>query len=1108
MAPVFLATVASKYLEARKVLINMRIQCLISSVLMILPILGIAGGADWPTYNGDNQRSGVAGEKLSPPLKPAWTYQGNHAPQPAWPEPALRDFWNQYQELQAAVTYDRAFQVVAAGDAIYFGSSADDKVYALDAKTGREKWSFFTEGPVRLAPAVVEGKIYFGSDDGRVYCLRCEDGKELWRFDGGESKRKICGNGRVISLWPIRSGLVVEGGKVYFAAGMFPRQGVYLYALDAQNGREIWKQKTGESLQGYLLASKNRLYAPTGRTSPVIFDRETGKQLGKYNDSGGAYALLTEDTLISVSGRGGKSLLVSDAQTQETLATFNGLRMIVDGPTAYMQSQTELTAFNRARYLQLMKKNKQLGQRKTQIEKQLKNIDKESAKGKEQQGFLQNVVTDMGEVAKQLQECYMWTVPCEEQYAMISTGNVLYTGGENYVAAYRARDGEKIWRGDVQGAVYGLSAANGGLYVSTDAGTIHCFESKRMGAEKVVRAEISSNPYGEEELSEIYTEAAKQIIKQSGITRGYCLVLGGGEGRLAYELAKNTEMQVVVVEEDGRKVSAARAALDKAGWYGERVSVHQGKLSELGYTSYFANLIVCDMTVSEGKLPEATKELYRVLRPSGGVLCLGQPKISGSTGKLTRYRLEEWVKKAGIEGAKIIQQEGIWAVARRGHLEGSGEWTHQYANVNNTACSLDTHTDNDMTIQWFGEPGPRNILDRHNRPMASLYKDGYLLVPGNNRLFLLDAYNGTLLWEAEVDNARRMSILRDSGWVALTSDNVYVAQPQSCVVFDIATGEKKKDVMLPQLTNEKPEWGYLAVEGDILFGSGQKQGASRRNHSREVIMEGSYGDFNPLVTSEYLFGLDRKTGEVKWKYKRGDGGSVIINSAIVLGGDFLYFIESRNPAAISSSNGRVKAQILTEGDNEYLVKLDKRTGKEQWSVQVDLPFEHMAYLSYAEGMVIALGSRNDPTARYEQRAYAEKDGSLVWSSNFLQGTTNGSHGEQDQHPCIIGDTIYMRHYMANMKDGKVTKFALARGNCGTQSGSMNHLFGRQSNPYMYDLSNNGAAIPLTQSTRPGCWINTIPAGGLVLLPESSSGCTCAYPIQTSIAFLPQKALNP
>jgi hypothetical protein len=37
-------------------------------------------------------------------------------------------------------------------------------------------------------------------------------------------------------------------------------------------------------------------------------------------------------------------------------------------------------------------------------------------------------------------------------------------------------------------------------------------------------------------------------------------------------------------------------------------------------------------------------------------------------------------------------------------------------------------------------------------------------------------------------------------------------------------------------------------------------------------------------------------------------------------------------------------------------------------------------------------------------------------------------------------------------------------------------------------------------------INIVPACGLVLVPEASSGCSCEYPIQCSFALIPQRDL--
>jgi len=79
--------------------------------------------------------------------------------------------------------------------------------------------------------------------------------------------------------------------------------------------------------------------------------------------------------------------------------------------------------------------------------------------------------------------------------------------------------------------------------------------------------------------------------------------------------------------------------------------------------------------------------------------------------------------------------------------------------------------------------------------------------------------------------------------------------------------------------------------------------------------------------------------------------------------------------------------------------------------------------------------------------------------------------------------------------------------CGGVSASAQCLFWRGLNPWMYDLGPGGGPTRLTEVARPGCWINIIPAGGLVLIPEASSGCTCGFSIQTSMAFIPEEALN-
>ena len=138
--------------------------------------LGTARAEDWPTYRHDAGRSGVTAETLTLPLAPAWTHVPIRPPAPAWPAPAKADFWHHKRDLNPRVVYDRAFHVTVADGAVYYGSSADDRIVCLDAATGAVRWDFFTEGPVRLAPTVHDGRVYAGSDDGAVYCLDAGSG--------------------------------------------------------------------------------------------------------------------------------------------------------------------------------------------------------------------------------------------------------------------------------------------------------------------------------------------------------------------------------------------------------------------------------------------------------------------------------------------------------------------------------------------------------------------------------------------------------------------------------------------------------------------------------------------------------------------------------------------------------------------------------------------------------------------------------------------------------------------------------------------------------------------------------------------------------------------
>ena len=108
----------------------------------------------------------------------------------------------------------------------------------------------------------------------------------------------------------------------------------------------------------------------------------------------------------------------------------------------------------------------------------------------------------------------------------------------------------------MQGKVRGLAVADGVLAVSTDAGHIYAFSARTRTDAPGQSPAPKQAPFAEDHLTQLYQTTAREILKHSGQTRGFCLVVGSEHGRLAYELAKQSELTVYGVESDAAQVTA------------------------------------------------------------------------------------------------------------------------------------------------------------------------------------------------------------------------------------------------------------------------------------------------------------------------------------------------------------------------------------------------------------------------------------------------------------------------------------------------------------------------------------------------------------------------
>ncbi|HOZ46682.1 MAG TPA: PQQ-binding-like beta-propeller repeat protein [Candidatus Hydrogenedentes bacterium] len=1059
------------------------------------PLAPLAAPEDWPTYRHDCSRTGITSTELVFPLGEAWRHVPAHAPSPAWPPPAEQDITNRAYDLKQVNDYDHAYHVAAVENRLYYGSSADDTIYCLNAADGAVVWTHVTEGPVRLAPTVTGGRVYAGSDDGCVYCLDAATGALRWRQRVGPSDQRLPGNGRMISLWPVRSSVMVNGPTAYATAGLFPSQGAYIMAMNADDGTVVWKQALDVSTQGYMLASPTRLFIGTGRTPPAFFDIATGKPLGSiqdlgHGDTGGCFALVLDDMLVHATSERG-NVHIAEPQTGEKIVSTPGSRIIAHGGMVYILGAEDLSALDRDRYLDLSR--------------DIQAIEWIDARQRtqEQNDRLRNLHVER-------KACLKWKTPHTDVCELIMAGEALILGQVGGVRAVATTDGRELWSAEVEGKACGLAVARGQLIVSTDAGTIYGFAQGATGEQPRV-----AHAAGVESTNLPDAAAADAILGSTPTRQGYSLVLGIADGRLVRALAEHSAFSIIVAEADADRASKARAWLSNAGLYGVRVVVHEVGPESLPYPDYFANLIVSERSMVEGAPPQIpAAEVARVLRPRGGTLALtGTPADA----------LEAW---AGDALPDWSVTEGL-ATARRGPIEGEGEWTHTYAEPGNSACSGDTMPVWPIRLQWFGPPGPRRIVDRHFRNVPPLYKDGRVFIPGNGIVYAADAYNGTLLWSAEVANSLRIGVFLDTSNMVVDDEFLYIVAEDQCHRFGVVTGEENAAFGLPEPVDGQPgEWGYLAYTGNLLLGTGRKPGTGYRKLTREDELQKNavwYPNMT-LALSDYIFVADRATGETRWIHR----GGRIIETTLAADDGRVYFVESEDPVVTAPDARRVMMREIAGGGHQYLTALNLSDGSVAFRKPIDTAnLQQPSYLACAQGVILLSGSRivggegitntgaatamqikGDEHIHYYYYAFDSTSGETVWTTDHATTLrVDGGHGEYNRHPTIVGETVYAWPYAYNVKTGQRIEgwtFDRQGHGCGGISASAHGLFWRGGNPWLYDLRPGGGSHRITSVTRPGCWINMLAVGGLIVIPEADAGCTCGFPIQTSLALAPLK----
>jgi hypothetical protein len=226
-----------------------------------------ASAEDWPMLSHDAQRSGSTPEEIRGPMSRKWYRSFHEEGLSCGVQPVIANktvyagtMHGVLHAMDAETGKDRwSFQAgggilhsAAIGEGMCFFGAMDGKVYAVDATSGQLRWTYSTGKAIWNAPVVAEGRIFIGGRDGNFYAIEAGSGKLAWRTPVGGS---------------ILSSPACDAGKVYVAG-----EDMRAYCFGARDGQVLWTAP--------LHGISARAYHPVIAGDVVMFTTQPG--LGKF----------------------------------------------------------------------------------------------------------------------------------------------------------------------------------------------------------------------------------------------------------------------------------------------------------------------------------------------------------------------------------------------------------------------------------------------------------------------------------------------------------------------------------------------------------------------------------------------------------------------------------------------------------------------------------------------------------------------------------------------------------------------------------------------------------------------------------------------------------
>jgi len=387
---------------------------------------------------------------------------------------------------------------------------------------------------------------------------------------------------------------------------------------------------------------------------------------------------------------------------------------------------------------------------------------------------------------------------------------------------------------------------------------------------------------------------------------------------------------------------------------------------------------------------------------------------------------------------------------------------------------------------------------------------------GEDSVHDLDVDRGELLWSSPTASRVR--------GLALANGRLYVStvDGKECLRLAARTGEKVQTYVPPADNDQPAGWAWIARDDNLLYGSRAEWDAARRRpHAQR---------------SEAVFALSVASGKPVWIYH----GQGIDHNGIAISDGRVFLLDRRLTTAEREEAMAATVEDLSVSDRpavdrrgkpippdlRKLVALDAASGTVLWQKPLnvtDVTLDDVVVLGKSgvacmarDGAVVVhgVGSLGHPHREFLRGEFARRAlyAFDAASGRYLWGGRKGYR----KRPVIVGDDVYAEPFawhlktgrdktVANPLSGRPQRLDFHRGyiGCGHLVSSGAAVFGAKGGIACWNLDDPGGFAPFSGMAL-ACGLCATPAGGIFVIPEGRSGCTCDTPIYTSIALYPDR----